>query len=475
MLRELGRPFGLVAFATSGLIAAAGGVALGGGTAAWTVGLLLAAAVPYSGLLLVDPPQRLVLVLLPALLAGIPLLLAPPLLSDDVYRYQWDARVLVSGRSPYAFAPQAPELSELRDADYWKINHREVPTIYPPLLQALFVAGYATGVGLWGIKALALLLHLGSAAWLFSLKDAPGGNSKRAAVLLALNPLALSEAAFSGHFDVVVGSFLLSAALGLQQGRLGRAGIGLAVALGLKLVGLLLLPLLAVRRAGLAVVVLALGLLCLWPLAQAGGGQGGSGLGHYAQRWRGNEGAFVVFESAAQALVAQLWKPQDQPAHVAPHQVELTSLAPLLQRLAGTALDVHAPFTTGRKARQPPQVFDRVHLAGLLARALVLCFLACVCLALLRAELCPLAATRVLLLTTLLLTPQLHPWYLLWLLPLELARDQRVLLVWSVAVLSAYAPLDAWVQARLWHEPVGARLLQLAAVALALLAERVHP
>ncbi|TPW14160.1 MAG: hypothetical protein FD129_1129, partial [bacterium] len=39
------------------------------------------------------------------LLMRIPLLLAPPQLSDDIYRYLWDGRVAVIGVNPYRHAP----------------------------------------------------------------------------------------------------------------------------------------------------------------------------------------------------------------------------------------------------------------------------------------------------------------------------------------------------------------------------------
>lgn len=47
------------------------------------------------------------------------LVFAPPTLSDDVYRYVWDGRVQANQINPYAYAPDAPELSPLRDEVIW--------------------------------------------------------------------------------------------------------------------------------------------------------------------------------------------------------------------------------------------------------------------------------------------------------------------------------------------------------------------
>ena len=73
-----------------------------------------------------------------------------PMLSDDVYRYVWDGRVQLEGVHPYRYAPVDPALGTLRDAHVFpRINHPEVPTIYPPLAQSLFaglaLAGYLGG------------------------------------------------------------------------------------------------------------------------------------------------------------------------------------------------------------------------------------------------------------------------------------------------------------------------------------------
>ncbi|MFB6263588.1 MAG: hypothetical protein ABEL76_08185, partial [Bradymonadaceae bacterium] len=85
------------------------------------------------------------------------LLLLPrdPLLSDDIYRYVWDGRVGWAGINPFEYAPDAEALSRLRDAEIWpRINHRSVPTIYPPGAQFVFQLNAALGGGTIGMKGL---------------------------------------------------------------------------------------------------------------------------------------------------------------------------------------------------------------------------------------------------------------------------------------------------------------------------------
>jgi hypothetical protein len=59
----------------------------------------------------------------------------------------------------------------------------------------------------------------------------------------------------------------------------------------------------------------------------------------------------------------------------------------------------------------------------------------------------------------LLFAPQVHPWYLLWLLPLECASGGVAGLVYAVVVLAAYAPADRWLVERVWVEAPGARFV----------------
>jgi len=76
----------------------------------------------------------------------------------------------------------------------------------------------------------------------------------------------------------------------------------------------------------------------------------------------------------------------------------------------------------------------------------------------------PLVAARWVVLITLLLSPQVHPWYLLWLLPLEVTLGRQTALVWSVTVLLAYVPLAGWLSDRVWLEPAGATAFEYGAV-----------
>ena len=64
-----------------------------------------------------------------ALLFGAPLVLAPPVLSDDLYRYLWEGRMWIEGFNPYRLAPEDLALSPLRDELWANINNPAIGSI----------------------------------------------------------------------------------------------------------------------------------------------------------------------------------------------------------------------------------------------------------------------------------------------------------------------------------------------------------
>lgn len=62
------------------------------------------------------PPAALGPVLMLAVGLRLVLLLQPPFLSSDIYRYVWDGQVQAAGINPYRYIPADPALERLRDA-----------------------------------------------------------------------------------------------------------------------------------------------------------------------------------------------------------------------------------------------------------------------------------------------------------------------------------------------------------------------
>ncbi|MEJ7765349.1 MAG: glycosyltransferase 87 family protein [Acidimicrobiales bacterium] len=165
-----------------------------------------------------------------------------PVLTDDHYRYAWDAKVQLSGVDPYERAPLDPELIPLRErwlfpdlaeTDATRINRPDVRTIYPPLAQAWFVAvRVVTGgaAGEWPWQAAAAVIDLGLCALLASgLRRL--GHDPRLAAWWCLSPLAAVELVNNAHVDGLAIALSVAAVVvarrrpGLAGGLVGAAAM----------------------------------------------------------------------------------------------------------------------------------------------------------------------------------------------------------------------------------------------------------
>jgi len=83
--------------------------------------------------------QISVIILLFAIIFHATLLFSTSPLSNDIYSYYWDGKVLSNGLNPYAYSPDAGQLSSLRDSNWGNIMNKHVSTMYPPLSQGVFL------------------------------------------------------------------------------------------------------------------------------------------------------------------------------------------------------------------------------------------------------------------------------------------------------------------------------------------------
>lgn len=133
------------------------------------------------------------------------LLIPPPILSTDIYRYVWDGRVQAAGINPYRYIPADPALATLRDpVIYPQINRADYArTIYPPVAEIVF-AGVgrisdsvtAMRLAMLGFEAVGIVCLLR----LLPLTGLPGERI----LIYAWSPLALWSFASDGHMDAIV-------------------------------------------------------------------------------------------------------------------------------------------------------------------------------------------------------------------------------------------------------------------------------
>jgi alpha-1,6-mannosyltransferase len=172
---------------------------------------LLVAFLAYLGLVAVADRIRADVLWTVVAGAVVLFLLAPPLLSQDVFSYIAYARLGARhGLDPYVVAPAAVP----HDAVLPFVGWREAVSAYGPL----FTLGtYPLGLlgvpaALWLLKCVAAVSVLGIAAIAARAAARRGANAARAAVLVALNPVVLVDVIGGAHNDALT-VLLVTAAL----------------------------------------------------------------------------------------------------------------------------------------------------------------------------------------------------------------------------------------------------------------------
>ncbi|HUO87120.1 MAG TPA: hypothetical protein VM617_06995 [Thermoanaerobaculia bacterium] len=384
----------------------------------------------------------LLAILAVGLVVRLPLLALPPTLSDDLLRYLWDGRVLAAGADPWSLAPEAAELSFLRDDLWQRLPHRQVPTVYPPLALVGFSLAAALPAPILAWKGLLTLADLAACAALVALARRRGLPAARAA-WYAWSPLVALEIAGLGHVDGLGVAAAVVAVLALSppavdgSGSAGRRGAVLAALAAAAGILLKLAPAAALglwartARRPLLFVTLALALAAagLVPVVLAVGGVP-AGLATYGIAW---EFAGPVYEP--------LWRLVERSSldHAA------VALLDLAERSSGWRLSLDAlyPFAY-------PQLLAKLLLAVGALAVVLRSF----------TDRDPIAGGRRLFGGLLICSATVYPWYLLWVMPwAALSRHTPWLLAAALAPL-LYLPrlpgveLFPGVWAAVWGPPL---------------------
>ncbi len=242
------------------------------------------------------PPDRksLWFILAVAILCRVILLFSPATLSDDINRYLWDARMQFQDINPYVYAPESEDIAHLRDEYHAGINNKDVPTVYPPLMQTAFaIAAY-----LWysptSMKILFTLCDLGVILLLMTLLRCRGIPVERV-LIYAWNPLVLVEIAGSGHNDSLPVAMMLAALLAADGHRPTRAVAWLALSMLAKWFTVMLIPAFYRKFRSLKPfwILPVLVFACYLPYLDAGSSLF-SGLLVYGDKWRFNDSVFSI-------------------------------------------------------------------------------------------------------------------------------------------------------------------------------------
>ena len=329
----------------------------------------------------------------------------PPGLDDDIHRYVWDGHVQRLGYNPYILIPSDPALAGLHTSETRTLNNPEVPSPYPPGAQLFFRGVTAIHESIIALKVAFVICDFLIVLVLLDVLRRTG-HGAHWVLAYAWHPLLATEVAGSGHIDIVGAMLLLLSVAALLRGWRAVAAVTFGLAVAVKLLPIVLLPLywkrIRLRDGALAAVVL--GLLYI-PFLNHGRILLGS-VGTYLQRFRFNDPVFATLERV---------------------------MAP--QVVAGLAVFVGVLTSIWIRRRKSAE-----------GASVVLAW--------------PMAAS-------LLCAPVVYPWYMLWLLPFLRSTSTLPIILWTVSIIPTYVVWHLRTLGLPWLVPGWIMLLEYGLIAAA--------
>lgn len=324
-----------------------------------------------------------------------------PALSDDVFRYRWEGKVQVHGGNPYQVRPNDPAWAQLRDATFSLIPGRDFRAGYGPLLEQAQAWTYRAASALtadpyrqaFWFKAPAALFDLGvmlALTWLLRLRGLPCERL----LLYAWSPLSVMEFWGTGHNDAVPVCFVVVALALAARQRPTAAFASLSLAAAAKLWPLVLFPAFAgfgksSRLGGRHAWPLLPVFFVLWWPYRSDVEENLRFMTGFVGGWRNNDSLFGLL----------LWLAGDL------YRAKYTAFAMI------AAVAVLAAWRCGTLEK----------------------------------------ASLVTITALLMISANVHPWYLTWLLPLLAFYPVPALLLWTALVPLAYQTVIAWLELGEWR------------------------
>ena len=321
-------------------------------------------------------PRRVVVIgLVLAAVWHIEFLRVPSGPGEDIHRYVWDGRLQRLGYNPYLVIPSDPAANGLHTPETRNLSSPDLPSPYPPGAQLFFRVVTAIHETTFALKVAFVICDLAIVLVLLDVLRCTR-QGEHLALAYAWNPLLAIEVAGSGHIDIVCALLLVVSAAALGRRWRTTAAIALGLAVAVKLLPVVLIPLywrrIRIRDAVLAATVI--GLLYL-PFLHHGRIPVGS-LGTYVRSFRFNGPLFAALNQVAPA-----------------------------QLLVGLAVLVGLVTAIWLRSASSKSFWD------------VFAW--------------PMAAS-------LLCAPVVFPWYLLSLLPFLTSTSTLLLVVWTVSIIPTY-------------------------------------
>ena len=174
-----------------------------------------------------------------------------PNLSDDIYRFFWDGKLWMEGIHPFDFTPNqliaegglTKELSTV----FPLLNSKDYFTIYPPVLQFVFLIASGLGKSLVGtaivMKLLYVVVDILAVFGLIKLLN-EFNMDRKLSMLYFLNPLIITELIGNIHAEVLMVCFLIWMTYFIIKDKYWLAGIFYGLSIASKILPFLIGPLL---------------------------------------------------------------------------------------------------------------------------------------------------------------------------------------------------------------------------------------
>jgi hypothetical protein len=360
----------------------------------------------------------------------IALIPSDPFLSDDIYRYLWDGKIFAAGINPYKYAPVDIQLLEFRDQFVYPfVNFPEIATSYPPVSQFMFLVNHWLGGSILSWKIILLVVEF--FLILVILRQAQHFKLNKYRLLIYFyNPLLIIETYSSGHMEIIGVLFFWVAVLLFYKRFDWQSIILFALSIMTKFIPLVSsIPFLHrkfFRKSSLLILICFLLLLPFMfsgivPLP---------GLFSYINRWEFNNGFFQLMISLMNLLDVKEY--QWMMVNFSGHMESFYFSHAFYYKICVFIIFVVVFIDQIIKLRTT----SRFRSINFIQRSFILTAI------------------------FLLLTPTLHPWYLIWIIPFLVFIPNWSWLLFTLLIQASYFVLKDYALISEWRESIWILLIQ---------------
>ena len=206
----------------------------------------------YAALLFFGKDLKVGWLLAAGVLFRLLFLMDMPALSDDIFRFVWDGRLLLNGIEPFAQLPSyymqagSPDVPGITTSLFAQLNSPDYYTVYPPIAQDIFwiaVSIFPNSIlgSAMVMRIFIIMAECGSMWLLLALLKGHKMDLNKSLIYI-LNPLVIIELTGNLHFEGIMIFFLLLSIYFFDLGKLWPSALFMALAISTKLIPLIFLP-----------------------------------------------------------------------------------------------------------------------------------------------------------------------------------------------------------------------------------------